>query len=73
MRSTCSDCHKIIFRLSTLVTVMITAMVTRDLALPAPSGGGPVAVVGFDYLSYYLRALRLGDVKPDALIAAPQG
>jgi hypothetical protein len=38
------------------ITVMITAMVTRDLALPASSGGGPVAVVvGFDYLSYYLR------------------
>ena len=35
------------FRLSTLVTVMITARVTRDLALPAPSRGGPVAVVGF--------------------------
>jgi hypothetical protein len=34
---------------------MITAMVTRDLALPAPSGGGPVAVVGFDHLNYYLR------------------
>jgi hypothetical protein len=38
---------------------MITAMVTRDLALAAPSGGGPVAVVGFDYLSYYLRRVRL--------------
>ena len=30
------------------ITVMIMAMVTRDLALPAPSGGGPVAVVGFE-------------------------
>jgi hypothetical protein len=47
LTSTRSDCHKIIFRLSTRVTVMITAMVTRDLALPAPSGGGPAAVVGF--------------------------
>jgi hypothetical protein len=51
---------------------MITAMVTRDLALPAPSGGGPVAVLGFQHLSYYLRALRLGDVKPDALPAPPK-
>jgi hypothetical protein len=25
---------------------MITAMVTRDLALPAPSDGGPATVVG---------------------------
>jgi hypothetical protein len=47
LTSTRSDRHKIIFRLSTRVTVMITAMVTRDLALPASSGGGTVAVVGF--------------------------
>ena len=36
---------------------MITAMVTRDLALPAPSGGGPVAVVGFE-LPQLLPAAR---------------
>jgi hypothetical protein len=61
LTSTRSDCNKIIFRLSTRVTVMITAIVTRDLALPAPSGGGPVAVVvGFDYLSYYLRRVPPG-------------
>jgi hypothetical protein len=38
------------------ITVMIMAMATRDLALPAPLCGSPVAVVvGFDHLSYYLR------------------
>jgi hypothetical protein len=45
---------------------MITAMMTRDLALPAPDGGPAAVVVGFDDLSYDLRraALRLGDLKP---------
>jgi hypothetical protein len=57
LTSTPSDCHKIIFRLSTRVTVMLTAMVTRDLALPTPSGGGPVAVVGFQ-LPQLLPAAR---------------
>jgi hypothetical protein len=36
LTSTCSDCHKIIFRFAHSNTVMITATVTRDLALPAP-------------------------------------
>ena len=42
------------------ITVMITAMVTRDLALPAPSGGGLVALLASSYLSYYLRRAAPG-------------
>jgi hypothetical protein len=61
---TCSDCHKIIFRLSTLVTAMITARVTRDLALPAPSRGGPVAVVGFQLSSRSLPPASMLDRLP---------
>jgi hypothetical protein len=52
------------------IAVMITARVTRDLALPAPSGGGPAAVVEFQ-LPQLLPAARLGDVKPGAPPAPP--
>ena len=55
LTSTRSDCHKIIFRLSTRVTVMITAMVTRDLALPAPPVAAQSPLLDSSYLSYYLR------------------
>jgi hypothetical protein len=34
---------------------MITAMVTRDLGLPAPSVAAQPPLLAFDYLSYYLR------------------
>jgi hypothetical protein len=56
------------------VAMMIMAMATPDLALPAPSCGGPVAVVvGFDYLSHDLRraapercqALRTSSATPN--------
>ena len=40
-------------------------MVTRDLALPAPSGAGPVAVVASTSATT-CGALHLGDVKPGA-------
>jgi hypothetical protein len=47
---------QIIFRLfADTIPVMIMAVVTHDLALPAPSSGGPVAVVGFQ-LSQLLPA-----------------
>jgi hypothetical protein len=69
--STCSDCHKIIFRFAHSNTVMITATVTRDLALPAPPVR-PSRRFGFQHLSYYLRALRLDDLKPGALSVPPQ-
>jgi hypothetical protein len=60
--STYGNGHKIIFLCRAHDNaVMITAMVTRVLTLPAPSGGGPVAViVGFDCFRCYLRRAAPG-------------
>jgi hypothetical protein len=60
LTSMCSDSHKIIFRLSALVTVMITAMATPDMALPAPSGAAQSPLLDSSYLSYYLRRAAPG-------------
>jgi hypothetical protein len=54
------------------ITVMITAMVPRDLALPAPSGGGLAALVGLATSATTCGALRFGDVKLGALLEPPQ-
>ena len=68
-----SDCHKIIFSVVPvqLIAMMITGLATRDLAVPASSGGGPVAVVGSTTSATTCGALRLDDVNPGALPAPP--